>query len=244
MHGTNRLIALFIILFSFLLSLAMPGSMLLGDDSDNQDKNELGIFFSHVWEEEKTIWGTPFRKKTWKSPATYLFAGAIAGSFALDDGFSRDLRQNTSFSDFNKITNSAAVDWIQVAYPLATLAVGKMADNAAFSEYGWELSEGALNAFIVSKALKFAAGRNRPHTGDIYGFREGGNSFPSGHSIIFWTLAETTVQHFKGKKWVPWIAYPLAGLVSFSRITSGNHFTSDVVTGSIIGFSIGHWTTK
>ena len=241
MHGTTRLTALFILLSSILLTPILPGSTLLGEGRDEQEKHDLGIFFSHVWEEEKAIWGTPFRKKTWENPVTYIFAGAIAGSFALDDGFSRDLRENTSFSDFNKIVDSDAVEWSMLAYPLATLAAGKIANNTSFSEYGWKLSEGALNAFFVSKIMKFAAGRERPHTEKIYGFREGGNSFPSGHSIISWTLAETTVQHFRDKKWVPWVAYPLAGLVSFSRISSGNHFTSDVVTGSIIGFSIGHW---
>lgn len=244
MHEKDRLTLLFFPLLILMVLLSCSGSTLLGEDSEGQGKHDLGIFFRHVWEEEKDIWGTPFREKTWKSPATWIFAGAIGGSFALDDGFSRDLRENNSFSDFNKIADSDAVEWSMWLYPLAALAAGEAAGNRSFSEYGWKLSEGALNAFIVGRALKFAAGRERPHTEKIYEFGEGGNSFPSGHSIIAWTLAEITVKHFKGEKWVPWVAYPLAGLIGFSRVTSGNHFASDAVTGSIIGFSIGHWGTK
>ena len=242
MHEKNRLILLFFLLLFPMVFFS--GSTLLGEDNNEEEQHDLGIFFSHVWEDEKAIWGTPFRKKTWESPATWIFAGAIGGSFALDDGFSRDLRDNESFSDFNRIADSDTAEWSMRLYPLAVLAAGKMAGSESFSEYGWKLTEGSVNAFIVSRALKFAAGRERPHTGKIYGFGEGGNSFPSGHSIIAWTLAETTVQHFKDRKWVPWVAYPLAGLMSFSRVTSGNHFASDAVTGSILGFSIGHWTTK
>ncbi len=244
MHEKNRLTTFVFLLLFFLNFLPVSGPTLLAEDRGEKEEHDLGIFFSHVWESEKAIWGTPFRKKTWKSPATWIFAGAIGGSFALDDGFSRDLRTNSSFSDFNRVADSDITEWSIMLYPLATLAAGKISDNCSFSEYGWKLSEGGINAFIVSKALKFAAGRERPHTGKIYGFGEGGNSFPSGHSIIAWTLAETTVQHFKDKKWVPWVAYPLAGVISFSRVSSGNHFASDAVTGSIIGYSIGHWTTN
>ncbi len=244
MYEKNRLNTFIFLLLLFLNLLPVSGTTLLANDSGEQEEHDLGIFFSHVWEGEKKIWGTPFRKKTWESPATWILAGAIGGSFALDDGFSRDLRNNTSFSDLNRIVDSDTKNWAMAVYPLATLAAGKISDSYSLSEYGWKLSEGGVNAFIVSKALKFATGRERPHTGKIYGFGEGGNSFPSGHSIVAWTLAETTVQHFKDRKWVPWIAYPLAGLISFSRITSGNHFASDAVAGSIIGFSIGHWTTR
>ena len=244
MHEKIRLTARLILLLFFLILLSGFESTLLAEESDEPEKHDLGIFFSHVWEGEKAIWGTPFREKTWKSPAAWIFAGSIGGSFALDDGFSRDLREDSSFSDFNRIADSDVAEWSMRLYPLAVLAVGEISDNNTFSEYGWKLSEGSLNAFIVSRALKFAAGRERPNSEKTYSFREGGDSFPSGHSIIAWTLAETTVQHFRGKKWVPWVAYPLAGLMSFSRVTSGNHFASDAVTGSIIGFSIGHWTTK
>ena len=231
-----------------LFFLILAGSPLLAKEADpgkeNTSEHNLEKFFPNLWEEEKDIWSAPFRKSTWGGAPAWIFSGAIAGSLALDDGFSRNLREDPSFNDFNKIVSSDGVKWAMWAYPAASLALGYAIENRDYRDYGWKLSEGAVNAFLVSKATKFIAGRERPHTGKTYGFREGGNSFPSGHSIIAWTLAEVTVKHFHDKKWVPWVAYPVAGLVSFSRITSGNHFTSDAVAGSIIGFSIGHWAIK
>lgn len=231
-------------LHALLMLLLLAGSYTLGNENDSRDDRDLEKFFPNLWEEEKSIWTAPVRPSTWKNPAAWIFTGAMAGSFALDDGFSRDLRENDSFKDFNRIVASDGMNWAMWTYPVAALAAGRITDNHSFTQYGWKLSEGAVNAFLVSKATKFAAGRERPHTGKTYGFWEGGNSFPSGHSILAWTLAEVTVQHFKEKKWVPLVAYPLAGLISFSRLTSGNHFTSDAVTGSLIGFSIGHWAVK
>ena len=40
------------------------------------------------------------------------------------------------------------------------------------------------------------------------------------------------------------IAYGLAGAVSFSRVTSGDHFPSDVAAGSVVGFLIGRYVSR
>jgi membrane-associated phospholipid phosphatase len=121
------------------------------------------------------------------------------------------------------------------------LAAGKTVQNQAFIECGWKFSEATLNAFVVAHTLKGITQRSRPHTGKEYGFWEGGNSFPSGHATVAWSLAAATSKHFEEEKWVPWIVYPLAGAVSFSRVSSGNHFASDAVIGSALGYLIGKY---
>lgn len=225
-----------------MLPLLFPvsGFAAPGDNTEEEEHN-LRLFIPNVWEQEKEIWSAPLRARTWKNPGSWLFAGAMAGSFALDDGLSRNLRNNESFSNLNKMLASDSLEMATWIYPAAALGISQLVDNESLSDYGWKVSEGALNAFLVARTLKVTAGRERPHTGKLYDFWEGGNSFPSGHALISWTLAEITVKHYSDQKWLPWVAYPLAGLISFSRITSGHHYTSDVVTGSLIGFSIGHW---
>jgi len=42
-------------------------------------------------------------------------------------------------------------------------------------------------------------------------------------------------------RWVPCVAYGLAGAVGFSRITLQSHFTSDVFAGAVLGHSISHY---
>lgn len=34
---------------------------------------------------------------------------------------------------------------------------------------------------------------------------------------------------------MPWVVYPIAGLVAWSRVHDGKHWTSDVVAGAALG---------
>jgi len=241
MHGKNRLNRISLPFFLGLSVLILSGGFMLGEEPDTIETDQLKEFAPRLWQAQKRIWTSPLKSQTWEHPVSWIFAGTVAGSFTLDDGFSRDLRENHSFGDLNRVLASRQAELVMWAIPVATMAVGEIGDFDQTAEYGWKLTEGAVNAFLVSRLMKLAAGRSRPHNGDNYNFFSGGDSFPSGHSILAWTLAETTVRHYPGRKWIPWVAYPLAGLVAFSRISSGNHYASDAVTGSLIGFSIGHW---
>ncbi|WP_226086859.1 undecaprenyl-diphosphatase [Mesobacillus sp. S13] len=58
------------------------------------------------------------------------------------------------------------------------------------------------------------------------------NSFPSDHSIIFFTMA-VTFWLFKRKHTYLWIL--LAGMVGFSRIWAGVHYPADILVGALLG---------
>jgi membrane-associated phospholipid phosphatase len=100
-------------------------------------------------------------------------------------------------------------------------------------------------AGAVTLALKEAVGRSRPYEapGDPTRFRpfSGHMSFPSGHATIaFASVAaiddETTAP------WFPWVAYPAAALLGWSRVHEREHWTSDVVAGAAIGMWTAHKT--
>jgi len=201
-------------------------------------------FFPDLWQGQKTVWTAPFKKKTWDSPTPFIMLDVVGASFALDVEVSRSLRENESFDDFNRVFASRAADIILTAYPLSFVAIGHITDNKELAVYGWKATEAALNALIVTVLVKKATLRARPHTGEPYDFWEGGNSFPSGHAAISWAIAAYTAKHFSDKKWVRCVAYPIAGLITFARVTSGHHFASDAITGSMIGFSIGRFVVN
>jgi len=58
-------------------------------------------------------------------------------------------------------------------------------------------------------------------------------SFPSSHAVN--TFAAATLFTVFYRRWVPWMAYGLAVLVSYSRIYLGLHYPSDVLGGAMIG---------
>jgi membrane-associated phospholipid phosphatase len=99
------------------------------------------------------------------------------------------------------------------------------------------------DAVVVVELLKLAAGRERPLTGSQQGlFFKGGNSFPSGHSILAWSLAAELAGEYENPA-VRVTAFTYATAVAVSRFTGRNHFASDVLVGSTLGFLIGHFVS-
>jgi membrane-associated phospholipid phosphatase len=96
------------------------------------------------------------------------------------------------------------------------------------------------SGFIVP-ALKYTVGRERPSdTANPYLFRPftNHNSFPSGHTTQAFAVATVIASHYP-EWWVRVLAFGSAGLVGYCRIEQNAHFTSDVVVGALIGWSVG-----
>ncbi|GIV16839.1 MAG: phosphatase PAP2 family protein [Armatimonadota bacterium] len=58
-------------------------------------------------------------------------------------------------------------------------------------------------------------------------------SFPSSHAVN--TFAAATLFALFYRRWVPWVAFGLAAIVSYSRVYLGLHYPSDVLGGAVIG---------
>jgi undecaprenyl-diphosphatase len=58
-------------------------------------------------------------------------------------------------------------------------------------------------------------------------------SFPSSHAVNNFAAATLFALHYR--RWVPWLAFGLASVVSYSRIYLGLHYPSDVLGGAVIG---------
>jgi membrane-associated phospholipid phosphatase len=113
------------------------------------------------------------------------------------------------------------------------------APTAGFKEVGLSVACGAAGALV----LKEVVGRARPEDspGDSRSFRpfSGRSSFPSGHATVAFALAES-IRLSSHRRWTPWLTYPAAILVSWSRVRDDVHWTSDVVAGAALGF----WTAR
>ncbi len=96
-------------------------------------------------------------------------------------------------------------------------------------------------ATAAMEAMKLAAGRERPYLpGDSDGaFIAGGNSFPSGHAMAFFTVASFLAYRYPRQKWVARVGYGLATAVAILRVTAKEHFPADVFFGGVMGFLVG-----
>ncbi|MBZ5697605.1 MAG: phosphatase PAP2 family protein [Acidobacteriia bacterium] len=106
-------------------------------------------------------------------------------------------------------------------------------------ETGILAGEAAIDSFAVNSALQFSFGRERPYQDQGRGnFFQGGTSFPSDHAVVAWSVASVIAHEYPGPL-TQFFVYGMAAGVSASRVIGKEHFPSDVLVGSAIGWLIG-----
>ncbi len=129
--------------------------------------------------------------------------------------------------------------------PAAMMLLGHVTGNERTQETGSVVLRAVLHSAIIVQTLKVSTNRERPdkNRGDG-GFWDGGKSFPSGHAMSSWAFASALSDQYPDKKWIGIGAYGMATAVSLSRISGQNHFPSDVLLGSSLGWLIGHYVSR
>lgn len=132
-----------------------------------------------------------------------------------------------------------------MAYGLAggTFMVGTLAGEPVAARVGLRSLESLAIATGATALLKLALGRERPlwspDDSDVFRPFElalDRSSFPSGHTAHMFALAGTVSRELAGEAgWVPYVAYPVAGLVGTSRVVGQKHWVTDVVSGAAVG---------
>src|SRR5437879_1925632 len=185
-------------------------------------------------EDQEQIWTSPakirFSDTQWLVPVS----GLTAGLFVTDRDFSKHLSQNpTTISHYKTLSNAGVGALIGGAGGMWLL--GHVKHNEHWSETGFLAGEAAINSLVAVETLKYSLGRQRPFQGDGTGlFFHGGTSFPSEHSAAAWSIAGVVAHEYPGPL-MKIMAYGLASLVDYSRISGRQHFLSDLLVGSIMG---------
>lgn len=112
------------------------------------------------------------------------------------------------------------------------------AKNAAMDA----LSASIIGPGLIGTSVKYAVGRVRPTTASrTFEFRpfSGNQSFPSGHAAQAFAVATAVAENYPSW-WVQTLCYGGAGLVGYARIEQNAHYTSDVVAGALLGWSVAH----
>jgi membrane-associated phospholipid phosphatase len=187
--------------------------------------------------DEADIYTAPFHRSElkWVIGLPAVTIGLIAIDKHVSGALSRNsINASTDISDVGLFTTAGAVGVL--------LLDGETRGDSHALETGVLGAEAIANSGLVYAALQLITERQRPLQGTGRGnfFQTSGldNSFPSGHTIITWTAA-STIAHEYPKPWVEWLAYGTAAAVSVTRFTSLQHFPSDVVVGSTLGYLIG-----
>jgi membrane-associated phospholipid phosphatase len=204
--------------------------------------------------DEKDMWLFPVKLgqgKTWI--ATAIIVGGTAVFIKEDPALERKVRQTDLFTDYNKVLKSSVSGGLIAIIPVGFYAVSLVRHDSYGQGTALLAGEAVLNDSVLMVVMKAITRRARPSEFPPNGayndtffathnsFLGKGSSFPSGHAMMAFSVADVFAQRYKRHKWVPYVAYTLATAISFSRVTTGAHFPSDVFIGAAMGFSISHF---
>lgn len=98
---------------------------------------------------------------------------------------------------------------------------------------------GTLTLWLLVEVIKALSDRDRPfltvEKTRIIGWREKGDSFPSGHTTQIFFLMTLFIYHFHLGVGGSIVLYAIAALVGFTRIYIGAHYPRDVIAGIVLG---------
>jgi membrane-associated phospholipid phosphatase len=98
---------------------------------------------------------------------------------------------------------------------------------------------GTLTLWLLVEVIKAFSDRDRPfltiEKTRIIGWREKGDSFPSGHTTQIFFLMTLFMYHFQLGMGGSIGLYAIAAVVGFTRIYIGAHYPRDVIAGIVLG---------
>ncbi len=209
------------------------GLLVPGADPDN---HLMLPFIDHLVQDQKGFWLAPahFHKQDleWIVP----FAGVTAGFIQGDSWISKqvplgEVDRSKTFSNY--------ATYSLIGAGAGSFLLGHIKNDDQMSETGLLSGEAAINATAVAYLFKDVSQRQRPYQGNGSGeFFQGGSSFPSEHAAIAWSIASVMAHEYPGT-FTKILAYGLATGVSATRVTGQQHFPSDVIIGSALGWYFG-----
>ncbi len=241
--------------YSSASSIGTPGTAGAGDKKPagskraepelNVPANRLGTeknFFRNLVYDQEQIWTSPFRLKG-KDARWLVPFGAITGALIASDARAMQLEQSpaTAVSRSNTVANGGLAAFGGLAGGLYLW--GRLQRNPHARETGILTAQAMLDGVPVVGFLKVVTSRERPDVGNGRGdFLATGKvlngSFPSEHAVLAWSAASVIAHEYPG--WLTQVlAYGGATAVSIARVSGRQHFPSDVVVGSALGWMIG-----
>lgn len=195
----------------------------------------------------------------------WLLVGGLLGAQLILIPFDDDVREIAV--DMRGETSNDVADMLRplgrtvelAAVSAATYALGRAISNRRVADFGLHAFVSLALANFVTGSIKVVAGRSRPLTllpdstwvrqshddWDFFGgWGDDGarRSYASGHASNAFALATVFAEELGGA--APWIAYPVAAGVAWSRVNDEAHWASDVVMGALVGIVSGQLVVR
>lgn len=214
------------------------------DDETVTSGESLAILFPrNLFDDQKAIWTSPAHLR-WGDARWLVPFGEVTGGFlATDRSTIRALPGSASTQrDFRKFSDVGVATLVGGTAGLYLWS--RITHDDHKREAGILATEAVVDSLGVNAALKYSFGRERPFTDNGRGnFFTGGDSFPSDHAAAAWSAASVLAHEYPAPL-TQFLVYGMATAVSASRVMGKEHFPSDVVVSSAIGWLIGREVYK
>jgi membrane-associated phospholipid phosphatase len=201
--------------------------------------------------DQKIIWTFPgqLAKGRYLLP-TIAVAGGTAGLILADPHAMPYFRSHAgNLDDLNDVFDPSITSAEVVALPVSLLIAGYARHDSYQVSTALLAGEAYADSAVVDLALKAITRRKRPSdvapgapftdtffSGGKSPFK--GSSFPSGHAAGVFSVATVVASRYRNHRWVPWLSYGFATMISLSRVSTLAHFPSDVFLGAALGYTI------
>lgn len=203
--------------------------------------------------DQKDIWlfpGQLAKAKHWLPTVTIV--GVTSALVASDPSTAPYFRTTNRFSGFNRVFSGVNTGAFVAAVPASIYAFGLVRKDSYAQSTALLAAEAFADGFVLDLAFKGITGRKQPlqyagngsYTDSFFNgthnpFHSGG--FYSVHAMSATAVAAVIAHRYRKHRWVPFVAYGMAGAICFSRITGSTHFPSDVFFGGAMGFVIARY---
>jgi len=211
----------------------------------DQDAVTLRKIPVSILKDQEAIWTSPARIR--ERDLAYLIPLGLATTVTMTVDHQTMSSSRLNDASLNSHAASASNGLLGgfVVAPVAIYSLGYLHHDDHATETGILAGEAMVDSLVVDEVLKAATMRERPTLDGAKGkfFQSSvglDSSFPSTHSIIAWSSAAVIATEYPGPL-TKIAAYGLASGLSITRVLAKQHFPSDVLVGSAVGWLVGRY---
>lgn len=203
-------------------------------------------FLRNILQDQKAIFTSPFALRGADARWLVPLGASTAALIATDRRTVAEISNDANLKRVSRGISRGGSFYTTGGIAAAIYLVGRGTHNARARETGLLGMEALIDSGILVQTLKFATQRPRPLDDNGRGrFFTGGSAFPSGHAASVWSFATIIAYEYGNNRPLMRVgAYGIATAVSLSRYTGRNHFLSDALVGSAIGYGIGRYVYR
>ncbi len=217
------------------------------EQAQTQSDNQVTVANTprHILSDQVAIWTSPAHLNPSNAVGPALLVLGTAVLMTTDHEVMANHVPIDASLNNHAVTASNALLGGFVSAPVIIYGLGRIHHDDDATETGILGGEAMVDSLAVDEVLKLVSMRERPDVNDSRGkfFQTSAvfdSSFPSTHCMIVWSSAAVIATEYNGPL-TQITAYGLATGVSAARVLGRQHFPSDVLVGSAVGWMIGRY---